>query len=83
MGAAGAGGAGADGGGVLDDPEREVDGDAFVAEEVGALAAGVGLQEVPEMTADAHLRPAGDGERELLKSEEKRVGLVQFVGSID
>lgn len=56
MGRAGSGAAGADGDVVLDDPEGEIDGDALVAEEVRALVAGVGFQELPEVPADAHIR---------------------------
>lgn len=39
---------------VLDDPEGKVDGNALVPEEVDALFPGVGLEEVPEISADSH-----------------------------
>lgn len=58
-----AGAPASDGGLVLDEPEGEVDGDALVPEEVDPFIVRVGLQQVPEVTADAHLGRGDGGER--------------------
>lgn len=45
---------GSNGGFVLDDPEGEIHGDPFVAEEIEILGSSIGFEQIPEVPSHSH-----------------------------